>query len=97
MLSKLKQFKDLKKQASDLKSNLAQEEVIGESKNGLVKITMDGNQEVRGVEVDESLLASDQKETLQDAIKEAFAKATKEIQSLMVRKMQAGEIQMPNL
>lgn len=97
MLGKLKQFKDLKKQASDLQDNLAQEKVIGESKNGLVKITMDGNQEVQGVEVDESLLVSDQKEVLQNAIKEAFAKAIKEVQSLMVRKMQAGEIQMPNL
>ncbi|MBU1178496.1 YbaB/EbfC family nucleoid-associated protein [Patescibacteria group bacterium] len=97
MLSKLKQFKDLKKQASDLKSSLAEEEAVGESKGGLVKITMDGNQEIQNVEVDESLLASDQKETLESAIKEAFAKAIKEVQSLMIRKMQSGEIQMPNL
>jgi len=95
MLSKLKQFKDLKKQAGELKNNLAEETVTGESKNGLVKITMDGNQEIQNVEVDDSLLASDQKEELQDAIKEAFGKAIKEVQSLMMRKMQSGEIQMP--
>ncbi|MFH2104869.1 MAG: YbaB/EbfC family nucleoid-associated protein [Parcubacteria group bacterium] len=95
MLGKLKQFKDLKKQAGELKSNLAEETVTGESKKGLVKITMNGNQEIQNVEVDDSLLASDQKETLENAIKEAFGKAIKEVQSLMMRKIQSGEIQMP--
>lgn len=97
MLSKLKQFKDLKKQAGELKNNLAEETVTGESGDGKVKITMDGNQEVQNVEVDESLLAGDQKEELQEAIKEAFSQAIKEVQSLMMRKMQSGEIQMPGM
>jgi len=95
MLDKLKQFKDLKKQAGELKSNLAQETITGEALNGQVKITMDGNQEVQEVFINESLLSADQQENLQDGIKEAFGKAVKEVQTLMARKIQSGEIQMP--
>jgi len=95
MFNKLKQFKDLKKQAGELKSNLSQETITGEALNGQVKITMDGNQEVQEVFIDESLLVADQQENLQAGIKEAFSKAVKEVQMLMARKLQSGEIQMP--
>ena len=90
MLDKLKQFKDLKKQAGELKSNLAQETITGEALDGQVKITMDGNQEVQEVFIDESLLSADQQENLQDGIKEAFGKAVKEVQMLMAQKIQSG-------
>ena len=97
MFDKLKQFKDLKKQASDLKSSMAQETVTGEALGGDIKITMDGNQEIQNVEISESLLVSEKKEDVEQGVKDAFSKANKELQSLMMRKMQSGEIQMPNM
>ena len=97
MFNKLKQFQDLRKQAKDLKSNMAQETVTGEALDGDIKITMDGNQEIKDVEINESLLSGDNKEKIQEGIKEAFEKAVKELQSMMMRKMQSGEIQMPNM
>lgn len=97
MFNKLKQFQDLRKQAKDLKSSMSQETVTGESLSGDIKIIMDGNQEIKNVEIDDSLLSADKKEKLEQGIKDAFASAVKELQSLMMRKMQSGEIQMPNM
>ena len=93
MFDKLK----LAKQANDLKNNLAKDEVMGESSDGNVKITMNGNQDILNVEVEEELLSADKKSELQDDIKDAFKKALKEVQMLMIKKMQSGEIEMPNM
>ena len=95
MFNKLKQFNDLRKQAADLKNNLAQETVTGESLGGKIKITMNGNQEIQEVFIDQSLLSSEQQEDLQTGVKEAMSKAIKEVQMLMARKIQAGDIQLP--
>jgi hypothetical protein len=97
MFSKLKQLQNLRKQAQDLKNNLAQEIVSGEAIGGQIKISMDGNQEVKEVFIDESLLSSENKEMLEKGIKEALSKVLKEVQTLMARKIQSGDLQIPNL
>jgi DNA-binding protein YbaB len=56
MFNKLKQFNDLRKQANDLKSILAKEEVTIES--SAVKIVMDGNQEIKTITINNDYLQS---------------------------------------
>jgi nucleoid-associated protein EbfC len=97
MFNKLKQFQDLRKQAKELKSSMSDEIIAGEALGGDIKIIMDGNQEIKNVIIDESLLSVENKEKLEQGIKEAFASAVKELQSLMMRKMQSGDIQLPNM
>ncbi len=97
MFGKLKDLAAAKKQASEMKKKLGVEEVTGEALNGQVKITMNGNQEIKNVFIDEVLLSPDNKEKLESAISEAFAKATKELQMLLMKKMQSGELQMPQM
>jgi hypothetical protein len=97
MFNKLKQLQDLRKQAKDLKSSMSQETVTGEALAGAIKITMDGNQDIKDVDINDELLSVDNKEKLEQGIKEAFQAAVKNLQSLMMRKMQSGEIQMPNM
>ncbi len=97
MFGKLKDLAAAKKQASEMKKQLEVEEVTGEALNGQVKITMNGNQEIKNVFIDEALLSPDNKEKLESAISEAFAKATKELQMLLMKKMQSGELQMPQM
>lgn len=97
MFNKLKQLQDLRKQAKDLKSSMSQETVTGEALDGAIKITMDGNQDIKDVDINDELLSVDNKEKLEQGIKEAFQAAVKNLQSLMMRKMQSGEIQMPNM
>lgn len=97
MFNKLKQIKDLRKQAKELQNNLAQDSITAESKGGQIKITMDGNQQVKNVEIEESLLSSENKEKLENSLKETYNKGIKEVQTLMARKMQSGDLNMPNI
>ncbi len=92
MFDKLKDLNSLRAQASTIQKSLAAEVITGEAVRGMVKITMDGNQEIQDVFIDSSLLTPENQNQLQNAIKEAFEQCGKELKSLMLRKMQSGEI-----
>ena len=97
MLDKLKNLAGLKKQAGEMKKQLDAENVSGSALGGKVRIFIDGSQKVKEVFIDESLLNVESKEDLEMAVKDAFEKANKEMQMIMFRKMQSGEMQMPSL
>lgn len=76
----------LMKQAQKMQADMqkAQEEmanltVVGESGAGMVKITMTCKHEVRGLEIDDSLLGDD-KEMLEDLIIAAFNDAVRRVE-----------------
>lgn len=94
---------NLMKQAQQMQENLqkAQEEiakleVTGESGAGLVKVTMNGRHDVRGVELDASLMEED-KEILEDLIAAAVNDAVRKVESTTQEKMSqvTGGMQMP--
>lgn len=85
MFNKLKQFNDLRKQANDLKSILAKEEVTTES--SAVTIIMDGNQEIKSVKINAEYLEAGKKTQLENEIADNTNKAIKKVQRLMAEKM----------
>ena len=94
MFEKLKQFKDLREKAKNLQGILAEEKVEGSAAWGKLKMVMNGNQEVLSVSVDAELL--NDKNKLQDAIKEVTNDAIKKAQKVMANKMmQDGGFKMP--
>lgn len=96
MFNKLKQFKDIRDKAKTIQSALAQEIVEGTAAWGKVKITMDGNQTVTKVDLDDEMLKDRTK--LQDALKEAFGDAVKKAQKKMVEKMKGmGGLDIPGM
>ena len=96
MFNKLKQFNDLRKQANDLKNMLAQESV--EVENKAVKIIMDGNQEIKALELKSDMLNANNKADLEKYIKEAFAESIKKVQRKMAMKMQqSGDFKFPGM
>jgi DNA-binding protein YbaB len=95
LFSKLKQIKDLKSQASQLKNLLAGEKI--EIDDDGVKIAMDGNQEILNVTIDENLLSPEKKEKLEKIIQTNSNAAIKKIQKVMAEKIQSSGFQMPNL
>ena len=97
MFSKLKQFKDLRDQANQIKNALAQESAEGSAEWGKVKIKMNGNQEVISVEIDPELLSQDNKEKLEAGIKEATNDAVKKIQRIMADKMKESGFSLPDM
>ncbi len=98
MFNKIKQFKDLRDQANQMKQMLAQETVNAQAAHGQVNMVMDGNQEVLALEIDPELLHHDKKEELEKAIKEVTNEAIKKAQRVMAQKMQSmGGLNMPGL
>jgi len=86
MFNKLKQYNDLRKQAGTIKNAMAGESV--EVSNKAVKIIMDGNQEIKTLEISEEFLSKDKKKDLENEIKNGIAEAIKKVQRKMAMKMQ---------
>lgn len=98
VFSKLKQFKDLREQGKKMQDLLAGETVTTDSFGKNVVLTMDGNFGITGLAIDESVLNPENKEKLQNAIKEAHAEAIKKMQRTIATKMQqSGEFKFPGL
>ncbi|PWB38730.1 MAG: hypothetical protein C3F02_02365 [Parcubacteria group bacterium] len=96
MFNKLKQINDLRKQANTIKHALA-EEVI-EVENRAIKLVVDGNQDIKNLEIKPEYLHQDKKSDLEKNIKDAFSEALKKVQRKMASKMQdMGDFKLPSL
>lgn len=95
MFSKLKQFKNLKDKAKLIQDMLGQESAEGEAGWGKVKIKMNGNQQVLNVTIDPSVM--DNREKLQELMRDAINDAVKKIQTVMAKKLkETGGLDLAN-
>lgn len=96
MFSKLKQFKEMRHKAKNLQNLLAEEKAEASAAWGKIKMTMNGNQEVISVNVDNDLLID--KEKLESAIKDVTNEAIKKTQRLMAEKLRGqGDFKWPGI
>ena len=87
MLTKLKQFKDIRSQAKKMQDALADESVTVRSAGDKVVLTMDGNLKLTGLAIDDELMEASKKDKLIDAVKSAHDDAQKKMQRIMASKM----------
>ncbi len=83
LLDKLKDVNEMRKQAKQLEAVLATETVSGHSSGDKLKITMDGNQNIKSVEVSPDI-AGDKSEIarhIRAALEDLFKKHKKMLQS----------------
>lgn len=92
MFNKLKQIKDLTKQANIIKATLAEEIVEGSAAWGKITIKMDGTQKIHEVNIDPELLSPDKKSKVEAGVKDALSDCLKKIQKVMVKKMQSSGV-----
>lgn len=98
MLTKLKQFKDLREQGKKLQGMLANESETANTAGGKVVLTLDGNMQMSALAIDNELLNVNSKEKLQNAIKDAHNDALKKIQRKVAMKMkESGDFNIPGL
>lgn len=97
MLSKLKSYKDLRSQAKTVQNVMSQESAHGAGAGKLVNVVMDGNQKIMSIDIADELLNVEHKEKLQKGIIEAIETATKQIQKIIAKKIQSGDMEMPDL
>lgn len=96
MFNKIKAIQELKTQANQIKKVLAEEKIDGSGSWGKIKITMNGNQEVLSVQIDDEVVGN--KSKLESGIKEAINDTIKKAQKVMAQKMsQMGGLDLPGL
>lgn len=83
-LGKLKDLNSMRKQAKEMQSTLSKETITGQSQNGHVSITIDGNQNVLKVEIQEPALSD--KLQLERSVKDALSRALDSLKKMMVSK-----------
>lgn len=83
MFNKLKQFKDLRNQAKNIKNTLSQQQ-IEIDKNG-IKLVMDGNQNILSLKIDPNLNI----QQIEDIMPSVINEAIKKVQHTMVETMKS--------
>ena len=81
------QLQKLQEQIQQVQEQLAEETVTATAGGGAVKITMTGNQNCRGVEIDPALLQDADVEMLQDLVLTAFNNALEASRNLAAERL----------
>src|SRR5215470_20451125 len=85
----MKQAQEMQQKLGELQERLAETEVVGQSGGGMVKVTLNGKNEARRVEIDPSLLAPDEKGVLEDLIVAAANDARVKVETLVQDQMRS--------
>ena len=88
LMKMMKQAQELQGRMQQLQEELAALQVEGQSGAGLVKVTLNGKMEARGVKIDPSLIKPEEAEILEDLIVAAFQDAKRKAEAAAQAKMQ---------
>lgn len=86
IMEMMKQAAQLKSRMEEMQASLEQVEVEGLAGGGLVKVTLNGKSELKGVSIDASLLKPEEKEIVEDLIVAASADARRKAEAVMAEK-----------
>ena len=93
----LKQAQAMQSKMTEMQDKLAAVEVTGASGGGMVKVTLNGKNEMRSVKIDPSLIDPTDPGMLEDLIVAAFNDAKGKVDSYMAEEMAkiTGGLQLP--
>lgn len=86
IMDMMKQAAQLKSKMEEMQASLEQVEVEGVAGGGLVKVTLNGKMDLKGVTIDVSLLKPEEKEIVEDLIVAASADARRKAEAVMAEK-----------
>ena len=78
----MKQAQVMQERMKEAQEKLGEEERIGTSGGGLVKITLNGRNEMKKIEISPELINKDEKDVLEDMVMAAFNDAHKQIDAM---------------
>ena len=85
----MKQAGQMQAKMADLQAALEQVFVTGQAGGGLVKVTMSGKFTVKSIEIDPSLLKTDEKEMLEDLVLTALGDAKAKAEAVAAEQMKS--------
>ena len=87
-LGLMKQAAELKTKMEAMQAELDQIEVEGTAGGGMVMVRMSAKGELKGLQVDPSLMKPDEKEIVEDLLVAAHAEARRKAETVLQEKMQ---------
>ncbi len=99
MFDKAKKMWELQSKAKQLQKELREMEFVGEELGGKVKVMLNGEQKVMSIEVDDSLVSLNEKESMIKFLGQAFSSAVKKSQQAAATKTKeiVGGLGIPGL
>ena len=93
----MKQAQEMQGKMTEMQDRLAEVELEGASGGGMVKVTLNGKGEMRGIKVDPSLCDPEEVEVLEDLVMAAFSDAKARVEDHMREEMQkvTGGLNLP--
>ena len=93
----MKQAQDLQKKMAEAQKKVESLEAEGTSGGGIIKIIIDGKNNVKSVKIDDSLISKEDVEILEDLILAAFNDGKEKIQKKISDEMSSitGGLQLP--
>ena len=89
ILGMMKQAAELKSKMEAMQAELDHIEVSGTAGGGLVTVTLNAKGEMKGVQIDASLIKPEEKEVAEDLIVAAHADARRKADTVMQEKMKS--------
>ena len=83
----MKQAQEMQEKMQEMQDRLAEVEIAGEAGAGMVKVTLNGKTEMRGLKIDPILYNSEDAEVVEDLIVAAFNDAKAKAEQHMQEKM----------
>ncbi len=93
----MKQAQEMQSKMEDMQRQLEDAELDGSAGAGMVKVTLNGKNEVRAIKIDPSLANPEEVEILEDLIVAAFNDAKAKVEAHVQEKMQevTGGLNLP--
>lgn len=83
----MQQATEIQKKFKEAQEKLANIEVEGSSGGGLVKVTLNGKNEIKKINIDQSLMKPEEKEILEDLIVAAINEGRKKVEETAAEQM----------
>ena len=83
----MKQAQEMQTKMEEMQTRLAETEVEGAAAAGMIRVTLNGKHEVKGVRIDPSLVDAEEVEVLEDLIVAAFNDARAKVEAFNEEEM----------
>ena len=85
----MQQAQQMQQKVKELQDQLERQEIVGSSGAGLVKVTVNGKNETRRIEIDASLFKPDDKGVVEDLVVAACNDARSHVEDLVQERMKS--------
>lgn len=91
----MKQAQAMQSRMQEMQAEMERTEVEGQSGGGLVRVTLTGKGQMKGIAIDASLMKPEEKEIVEDLVVAAHEDARKKSERLMEEKMKSVTAGLP--